>query len=101
MLHRKHPKPELLQTRRRPQFAQQAGIDTGRDRDALAARWYASLDAGRPDFTIYDDPVYLAEAFLCWREYSRKYLRALRGLDRETVRLQRRQKFLDIGRKLG
>jgi acetyl-CoA carboxylase carboxyl transferase subunit alpha len=25
----------------------------------------------------------------------------LRGLDRDTVRQQRRQKFLDIGRKLG
>jgi len=41
-------------------------------------RWYASLDAGEPDYGVYDDDEYLAEAWACWRIYSRKYLRAIR-----------------------
>jgi 2-polyprenyl-3-methyl-5-hydroxy-6-metoxy-1,4-benzoquinol methylase len=47
---------------------------------ALQAHWYRSLDAGRPDYSVYEAPVYLAEVWYCWAAYSRKYLRQLADL---------------------
>jgi hypothetical protein len=43
----------------------------------LMKRWYASLDAGQPDYGVYDSPLYLAELWACWIVYSRKYLLGL------------------------
>lgn len=53
----------------------------------LMGRWYESLDAGSPDFSIYDDPRYLSEVWICWTDYSRKYVRSIRtlGLEPKTV----------------
>jgi SAM-dependent methyltransferase len=39
--------------------------------------WYASLEAGKPDFGVYDHPDYVADLFACWWIYSRGYLRAI------------------------
>lgn len=36
--------------------------------------WYASLERGAPDFSVYDSQRYLADTFACWAIYSRKYL---------------------------
>jgi SAM-dependent methyltransferase len=44
----------------------------------MEARWYASLAAGTPDWTVYDDDAYLAELWRCWLVYSRSYLRNMR-----------------------
>lgn len=44
----------------------------------LERRWYASLDAGAPDWTVYQDRAYLADLWACWVGYSRKYLVQLR-----------------------
>ncbi len=43
----------------------------------LERRWYRSVEDGRPDYGIYDDPDYLAELWSCWVIYSRGYLRAI------------------------
>lgn len=43
----------------------------------LMKRWYASLDAGQPDYGVYNSPLYLAELWACWIVYSRKYLLGL------------------------
>lgn len=43
----------------------------------LMKRWYASLDAGHPDYGVYNSPLYLAELWACWIVYSRKYLLGL------------------------
>ena len=43
----------------------------------LEQRWYASLDRGEPDYSVYGGELFLAEAWACWRLYSRKYTRAL------------------------
>lgn len=52
--------------------------DPGADPIAdLQGRWYRSLEAGAPDYGIYDDPVYLADLWGCWLVYSRAYIRAL------------------------
>jgi hypothetical protein len=42
--------------------------------DAVKAHWYRSLEAEAPDYTVYDGYEYLAESFVCWQMYSRKYL---------------------------
>ena len=38
-------------------------------------RWYESLAAGAPDFSIYNEP--LSNLWACWRVYSRRYLKEL------------------------
>ena len=45
----------------------------------LEARWYESLEESRPDYGIYNDDLYIAEAWHCWASYSRKYLRFIRA----------------------
>jgi 2-polyprenyl-3-methyl-5-hydroxy-6-metoxy-1,4-benzoquinol methylase len=60
-----------------------AGLDvtqitnTDATRDALEQRWYAALDSGAPDYGVYGDAGYIAETFACWKQYSRRYLRAI------------------------
>src|SRR5690349_16232207 len=48
--------------------------------DDLERRWYASLGAGAPDFSVYDSDLYIAEVWACWAVYSRRYLRGLAGV---------------------
>lgn len=43
----------------------------------LEAHWYASVAAGQPDYTVYDDPRFLSDLWACWCAYSRAYLRAV------------------------
>jgi len=41
-------------------------------------RWYQSIKAGNPDWSIYDSDAYLGDLWACWTYYSRRYLRAIR-----------------------
>lgn len=44
----------------------------------LERRWYDSLEnGGLPDYGVYHEPLYLAEAWACWAVYSRRYLTGL------------------------
>lgn len=43
----------------------------------IEERWYASLATGKPDYGVYDDPMYVADVWACWALYSRGYLRAI------------------------
>jgi len=38
----------------------------------LQKKWYDSLED--PDFTVYEDPYYICDIWLCWVKYSRRYL---------------------------
>jgi SAM-dependent methyltransferase len=40
----------------------------------LEARWYKSLEKGQPDYSVYADPLYYCDLWLCWLKYSRSYL---------------------------
>lgn len=46
----------------------------------LERRWYASLDVGKPDYSVYAEPDYLGELWACWFAYSKTYLRAMRRI---------------------
>lgn len=48
-----------------------------RSGQALEVRWYASLAAGEPDYSVYDDEFFVSDIWACWVVYSRKYLRHL------------------------
>ena len=56
----------------------------------LEPRWYKSLEERNPDYGIYADDLYIAEAWHCWASYSRKYLRF--------VRANREELFSDVSR---
>lgn len=43
----------------------------------LENRWYASLEVGEPDYSVYKEPYYLSDVWACWVVYSRKYLLAI------------------------
>ena len=42
--------------------------------DKIERRWYQSLVIGQPDYSVYNEPVYVADLWSCWVIYSRKYL---------------------------
>ena len=67
----------------------------------LQKRWKASLKQKQPDFSVYDDPYYVCELWLCWVRYSRRYLRDI-GKDtslfsRSIVSDIRANSVLDLG----
>lgn len=41
----------------------------------LENKWYASLENGRADYSVYDDVYYLADCWVCWKKYSRQYIK--------------------------
>jgi 2-polyprenyl-3-methyl-5-hydroxy-6-metoxy-1,4-benzoquinol methylase len=42
----------------------------------LENRWYQSLER-KPDFSVYDDTSYLADLWVCWKNYSRDYIKSI------------------------
>jgi hypothetical protein len=50
--------------------------DAKRARRQLEARWYASVDAGAPDFGVYVGIDAIIEAWACYTVFSRRYVRA-------------------------
>lgn len=42
----------------------------------LQDRWYSQTD-----YTVYDDPYYLIELWLCWKIYSRRYIRDFKKIN--------------------
>lgn len=43
----------------------------------LENRWYKSIEDGLPDYSIYDDVYYLADTWVCWKLYSREYIKSI------------------------
>jgi 2-polyprenyl-3-methyl-5-hydroxy-6-metoxy-1,4-benzoquinol methylase len=41
----------------------------------LENKWYNSLDNGQPDYSVYDEIYYIADTWVCWKKYSRQYLK--------------------------
>ncbi len=56
-----------------------AATETEDAGEALRARWYASLEDGKPDYSVYDADFFIGDVWACWVAYSRKYLLALRS----------------------
>jgi|LakMenEpi03Aug12_release.lakeMendotaPanAssembly.Ray.scaffolds.fasta_scaffold95362_3 SAM-dependent methyltransferase len=51
-------------------------------------RWYKSLENGSPDFSVYDDIYYLADAWVCWKKYSREYIKSIESEKSLATRLE-------------
>lgn len=69
-------------------------------------RWYASLEAGDPDYDVYGAPWYLSDLWGCWVAYSRTYLRLLPDRNRcppdaVTGRLGPVRTVVDLGNGFG
>ena len=68
----------------------------------LERRWYSSLTAGTPDYSVYDDPFYLCDLWLCWRLYSRKgVLDATNPAQNPHASIYSGMSVLDLGCGLG
>lgn len=67
---------------------------------ALEQRWYDSLAAGTPDYSVYDDPAYIAEVWTSWVLYSSGYIRSLEKL-RNAGTLPDVRSVLDVGNGAG
>jgi len=66
-----------LQARQICQAAQLAMTDKPGPLKQIERKWYESLAAGKPDYSLYSLPVYIAETYFCWDGYSRKYAKML------------------------
>lgn len=53
----------------------------------LEARWYASLEAGAPDYRVYHERAFLRDLWFCWVGYSRRYLMMVSSPRRDGRRL--------------
>lgn len=42
----------------------------------LETKWYKSLEKN-PDYSVYSDPYYLCDIWVCWALYSNKYIKSL------------------------
>lgn len=68
--------------------------------------WYMSLEAGQPDYSVYEPTEYLAEVWFCWETYSKTYLRDLQtpklfppyGIQKDN---QDSKLIIDLGNGLG
>ena len=40
----------------------------------LEARWYESLEKDSPDYSVYENKLFISNVWACWILYSRKYL---------------------------
>lgn len=47
----------------------------------LKGIWYKSLQAGKPDYSVYDHDLFISNLWACWVLYSRKYLLSLVAAD--------------------
>ena len=68
----------------------------------LEKMWNASLKTDSPAYSVYSDPYYFCEAWLCWVKYSRRYLRDIsspKSLHGKSViaSMQRVKSVLDLG----
>ena len=70
----------------------------------LEKRWYESIvgddrEGVRPAYELYDDEYYFTDMWVCWRLYSRGYLRTLMKSRREGVfeRLRDIKSVVDLG----
>lgn len=43
----------------------------------LENKWYDSIKQNTPDYSVYADPYYFCEVWLCWVNYSRRYLKEI------------------------
>lgn len=43
----------------------------------LENSWYKSLESNNPDYSVYDNIYYLADVWICWKKYSRQYIKNL------------------------
>jgi len=51
--------------------------DDMRQMKDLENKWYASLNTETPDYSVYSDPYYFCEVWMCWVKYSRRYLKEI------------------------
>jgi hypothetical protein len=68
------------------------------DTGELAERWYASIENGSPDYSIYSDPLYVEEAFACYYIYAREYIKRVASV---ADRLPKFNNIYDLGCGLG
>lgn len=47
---------------------------------AIEEKWYTSVNLGTPDYSMYDLDEYMAEVWVCWEIYSKKYLRDIQKI---------------------
>lgn len=60
-------------------------------------KWYDSLKAGQPDYSLYDDDYFAVEIWACWVVYSRKYLSQIsKAIDLKGIR-----SVIDMGCGIG
>lgn len=78
----------------------QSYVNDNKKLELMSKEWEQSVLKGSPNFSVYRDDYYINEVFICWKEYSRKYLLILQKyLDREDCKINKNEikSILDLG----
>lgn len=68
--------------------------------NCLHKKWEKSVADGNPDYSVYGEDAYMNEVFICWKEYSRRYLLLLKKyLAKENCEVNKEDisSILDLG----
>lgn len=60
----------------------------------LENKWYTSLETNKADYSVYDDVYYLADTWVCWKLYSRQYLKRI--IDSRSMAKKTSQGYSDM-----
>lgn len=63
----------------------------------LENKWYESLKNNAPDYSVYDDVYYLADTWVCWKKYSREYIKRII----KNIKLKNVNSIVDLGCGIG
>ena len=67
----------------------------------IERRWYDSLDAGAPDYSIYNDQWYFADLWACWELASKGYLQDVAVISGAKALFSTDLPVVDLGCGLG
>jgi 2-polyprenyl-3-methyl-5-hydroxy-6-metoxy-1,4-benzoquinol methylase len=63
----------------------------------LQKLWYTSLLNENPDYSVYDEDIYISDLWACWVLYSRQYLRNIKNPKSNIPPMEEIKKIVDIG----
>ena len=68
-----------------------------RELQDLENKWYEKLDNNIIDYSVYDDVYYLADTWVCWKKYSRDYIKRIK----KHISIKNVHKIADLGCGIG
>jgi|2_EtaG_2_1085320.scaffolds.fasta_scaffold03028_2 2-polyprenyl-3-methyl-5-hydroxy-6-metoxy-1,4-benzoquinol methylase len=69
--------------------------------EILEDRWYNALEEYKIDYSVYNDRYYFTDLWVCWKMYSRNYLRSIIKDEAVSRELKNIKSIVDLGCGIG